>query len=90
MGGSNRVPGKASPADPLWYRRGWVLRVSCACRPGKHQDIPVTELLDRWQVSPSRAVWEVVAKLSCRVCKARPNRSELLSAADAKRNTIWW
>lgn len=63
------------PIDPLWYQRGSWLRITCAC--GRRDLVRLNDLERRHRIHEDTPIYKVIARLRCRVCKARPSFADV-------------
>ena len=64
--------GRPRPVDPLWYRRRHSIRAVCG--GGRAVLIPIEELI-RQGVPASTYLYQVISRLRCTECGARPSAS---------------
>lgn len=64
--------GRPRPIDPLWYRRRHSIWAVCGC--GRAVLIPIEELI-RQGVPASTYLYQVISRLRCTECGARPSAS---------------
>ena len=61
---------RPKPIDPIWYRAGCFLRISCGC--GRRVSVELGAFADESGVSRDLTVYRLIARLRCRECGGRP------------------
>jgi hypothetical protein len=74
MGKSNALDGRPTPVSPLWHAVNARLKVICGCR--RRETFLIADL---FAGQPRDAkVRELMERLRCHECKARPLETEML------------
>lgn len=58
------------PIDPIDYRRGYFLRVTCDC--GRREILALDDLRRRYRLPGDLAIYRLIGRLRCRSCRQRP------------------
>lgn len=66
---------RPQPADPLWYRRGWFLRIDCDC--GHKVILPLDDVARVYRLPDKTLVYDVIQRLRCSKCGSRTAEADI-------------
>lgn len=61
---------RPKPIDPIWYRRNYLLRISCVC--GRRLETPLGAFAAERSISADTQIYRLIERLRCRECQRRP------------------